>query len=78
MSGHSLILAIFRTPGNHEVVDELLRSEADTHVPDDDEKTLLDVAKQHSKLFEEEEKKIEKMSQKQNLFFQVTMRPLNY
>lgn len=36
------------TPGQSDVVDELLRNEADTSIPDDNEKTLLDLAKEQS------------------------------
>lgn len=46
------MLSLNFTPGNHEVVDVLLRSEADTSIPDDSEKTLIDLAKQQSNWIE--------------------------
>lgn len=42
----------FYGSGNNEVVDELLRNEADISIPDDSERTILDLAKQQSNYFE--------------------------
>ncbi len=43
-----IIVTRFRHTGKYEVVDELLRNGAEINVPDDAEKTLLDVAMQQS------------------------------
>lgn len=38
----------FLIPDNYDVVDELLRNEADTSIPGDSEKTVIDLAQQQS------------------------------
>lgn len=56
-------------PGQHEVVDELLRNEADTKIPDDNEKTLLEFAKQQSN--DETIELLTKYEIKSNLYFYI-------
>lgn len=51
------------------MVDELLINEADTRVPDDNEKTLLDFAKQQSKTIFEDERATIQIEISYEIFF---------
>lgn len=44
----SELLSNFVCPGNYDVVEELLKNNADTNIPDENERTLLDIATQQS------------------------------
>lgn len=50
----ALMLAVQN--GHYDVVDELLRNEADIHISDDSEKALLDIASQQSNYMNSENK----------------------
>lgn len=42
------IFGKFCSSGHHDIIDELLKYNADIVVPNDSEKTLMDLATQHS------------------------------